>query len=69
MVEAPFVISHEGAVAHLRFCRPHAANAMTPAFWEQFPVAVGELDAGGGTRALVISGEGRHFCSGMDVAA
>ena len=69
MVEAPFVISHEGAVAHLRFCRPHAANAMTPAFWERFPAAVGELDAGGATRALVISGEGRHFCSGMDVAA
>jgi enoyl-CoA hydratase len=69
MVEAPFVIAHEGAVAHLRFCRPHAANSMTQAFWEQFPVAVAELDAGGATRALVISGEGRHFCSGMDVSA
>ncbi|MEJ0047346.1 MAG: enoyl-CoA hydratase-related protein [Rhodospirillales bacterium] len=69
MVEAPFVISHEGAVAHLRFCRPHAANSMTPAFWELFPVAVRDLDAAAATRALVISGEGRHFCSGMDVAA
>jgi len=69
MTEAPFVISEEGAVAHLRFCRPHAANSMTPAFWERFPVSVGALDAAGATRVLVISGEGRHFCSGMDVAA
>jgi enoyl-CoA hydratase len=69
MTDAPFVITRDGAVAHLRFCRPQAANAMNAAFWEQFPRSVGELDAAGGTRALVISGEGRHFCSGMDISA
>jgi len=69
MSEIPFTVSQDGAVAQLRLCRPHAANSMIPAFWEQFPLAVRALDADGTTRALVISGEGRHFCSGMDVSA
>jgi enoyl-CoA hydratase len=68
MSETPFNVSREGAVAHVRFCRPHAANSMIPAFWERFPLAVRELDAAGDVRALVISGEGKHFCSGMDLA-
>jgi enoyl-CoA hydratase len=69
MTDTPFVTSRDGAVAHLRFCRPHAANSMTPAFWEQFPITVRDLNAAGDVRALVISGEGRHFCSGMDISA
>ena len=68
MTGAPFIVTHEGAVAHLRFTRPQAANAMTLRFWDEFPHAVAELDAGGETRALVISGEGRNFCAGMDVS-
>jgi enoyl-CoA hydratase len=68
VTEAPFTVSCEGPVAHLRFCRPHAANSMTPAFWEQFPRQIKALDASGQVRALVISGEGKHFCSGMDIA-
>jgi enoyl-CoA hydratase len=67
--ELPFSVTQEGPVAHLRFTRPHAANSMTPAFWTMFPETVRALDAAGQTRALVISGEGRHFCSGMDISA
>jgi enoyl-CoA hydratase len=67
--EAPFAVTQDGAVAHLRFTRPHAANSMTPAFWTMFPETIRSLDAAGATRALVISGEGRHFCSGMDISA
>jgi enoyl-CoA hydratase len=69
MTDAPFQVSRDGAVAHLRFTRPQTANAMSPAFWAQFPLAVQALDAEGAIRALVISGEGRHFCSGMDISA
>jgi enoyl-CoA hydratase len=68
MSETPFNVSREGAIAHLRFCRPQAANSMIPAFWERFPLALRDLDAAGDVRALVISGEGKHFCSGMDLA-
>jgi enoyl-CoA hydratase len=69
MSDTAFTISRQGAVAHLRLCRPHAANSMTPWFWENFPLAVHGLDRTGDIRALVISGEGRHFCSGMDISA
>ncbi len=69
MSAAPFTLEQAGHVAHLRFNRPHAANSMTPAFWRQFPEAVRTLDEAGHTRAMIISGEGRHFCSGMDISA
>jgi enoyl-CoA hydratase len=55
-------------VAHLRLNRPEAGNAMDPAFWRELPRIVRELDAGGGVRCLVLSGEGRHFTTGMDLS-
>ncbi len=69
MPDTPFTLDRTGPVAHLRFNRPQTANAMGPAFWRLFPQAVRALDEAGNTRALVISGEGRHFCSGMDISA
>jgi enoyl-CoA hydratase len=69
MSDTAFTVSRQGAVAHLRLCRPHAANSMTPWFWEHFRRSVETLDRDGGVRALVISGEGKHFCSGMDISA
>ena len=54
-------------VAHLRLNRPEAGNAMDPAFWRELPRMVRGLDAGGGVRCLVITGEGRHFTTGMDL--
>jgi enoyl-CoA hydratase len=69
MSDTAFTVSRQGAIAHLRLCRPHAANSMTPWFWEHFPLEVAALDRAGDVRALVISGEGRHFCSGMDISA
>lgn len=64
-----FELTLEDGVAHLRFTRPEAANAMGREFWGRFGPAIRELDAGGAARALVISGEGRHFCAGMDLEA
>jgi enoyl-CoA hydratase len=64
-----FKLQIDGAVAHLAMNRPAKANGMTPAFWEEFPVLVRELDANPSIRALVISGEGKHFTGGMDLAA
>ncbi len=58
-----------GAVAHLVMARPEKANAMSPDFWEELPAHIAALEADGGCRALVISGEGRHFTAGMDLSA
>jgi enoyl-CoA hydratase len=63
-----FQITYDGAVAHLRLSRPKASNALDLSFWRDFGPALKALDATGETRALVISGEGRNFCAGMDVS-
>lgn len=60
---------HGGAVAHLVMARPEKANAMSPDFWEALPAHVVALEADPTCRALVISGEGRHFTAGMDLSA
>jgi enoyl-CoA hydratase len=67
MAEA-FEIAHAGGVAKLTLSRPGASNALTLAFWRDFPAALKSLDASGQTRALVIAGEGKNFCAGMDLS-
>ena len=63
-----FEITRDGAVAHLRLSRPEASNALDLSFWRDFGPALRALDATGEVRALVISGEGRNFCAGMDIS-
>jgi enoyl-CoA hydratase len=65
---APFTVRVDDGIAHLRLTRPRAANALGVEFWNAFGPAIAELDRPGTTRALVISGDGKHFCSGMDVS-
>ncbi|MEH6698241.1 MAG: enoyl-CoA hydratase-related protein [Brevundimonas sp.] len=64
----PFRITRDGAVAHLRLSRPEASNALDMRFWRGLGPALKDLDAGGDVRALVLSGEGRNFCAGMDIS-
>ena len=55
-------------VGHLSLNQPDEYNRMPPAFWEEFPRAIAEMDASGGVRALIVSATGKHFCAGMDVS-
>ncbi len=63
-----FRLERDGAVAHLAMNRPDKANAMNRAFWADLPRIVAELDVTPEVRALVISAEGRHFTSGIDLS-
>ncbi|WGM31927.1 Short-chain-enoyl-CoA hydratase [Brevundimonas sp. NIBR11] len=63
-----FQVTRDGPVAHLRFTRPEASNAMDMDFWRRFGPTLRELDASGEVHALIISGEGRNFCAGMDIS-
>jgi len=62
-----FDLEVDSKVAHLRMNRPGKRNSMIPSFWRELPTIIDELSAGGSVRALVLSGEGSHFCSGMDL--
>ena len=63
-----FKLDISEGIAHLCFNRPAAFNSMTREFWGEFPQAMADLSAGGEVRAMVISGEGKHFCAGMDLS-
>jgi enoyl-CoA hydratase len=63
-----FDVEVEDGVAHIRMKRPDQLNTMNPAFWNELPRIVRELDEAGEARALVISSTGKHFTAGMDLA-
>ena len=63
-----FDIQLDDGVATVTMNRGEQLNTMVPAFWEELPTLVRELDASGGTRVIVLSSTGRHFSAGMDLA-
>ena len=48
--------------------RPERANSMIPEFWHELPEIIDHLSEGDEARVVVLSAEGRHFCSGMDLS-
>ena len=69
MTEAPAVLLEmDGQVAMVRLNRPDRLNALTPAMLDLLRETL--LDAvEKGARAVLLTGEGRAFCSGADLAA
>ncbi len=55
-----------GAVVHLRLNRPAKRNALSDTFIQQLHTAMINLPET--ARAAVISGEGDHFCAGLDLS-
>ena len=63
-----FELTITDRIAHLRLNRPEKANSMVPSFWTDLPAAVNALSRDASARVLVISAEGKHFSSGMDIS-
>jgi enoyl-CoA hydratase len=63
-----FHLTESQGIAVATLCRPKLSNALTLDFWREFPAALRALDAKGATRALILLGEGRNFCAGMDLS-
>lgn len=57
----------QGGVAHIRLCAPQRLNALSPSMMADLVAALG--NAQGRARAILLSGEGRSFCSGVDLSA
>ncbi len=60
-------LARHGAVATITLSRPQRLNAAPPQMFDEIRAALLQLPALG-ARALVITGEGRAFCSGADLA-
>lgn len=59
----------DGKVGILTLNDPASLNAMTPELLGDLARAVGEMGHDPGIRALVLTGEGRGFCSGQNLKA
>ncbi len=62
-------ISIHAGVADVRLNRPEKLNALDPAMLKGLVAAGGELASDPSVRAVVLSGEGRAFCAGLDFAS
>jgi enoyl-CoA hydratase len=60
-------LEKEGHVALLRMDRPEALNAFDEPMIGQMRERIAELSADSDLRAVILSGTGRSFCTGVDV--
>ena len=68
MTYACFTLEIADHIAHIRFNRQDKANSMTMEFWKELPEAIDRISNDAEARVIVISSEGKHFTSGMDVS-
>jgi enoyl-CoA hydratase len=61
-------VALDGPVASIEFNRPERANAMELAMWTELRDAMRWLDETAAAHVGVISGAGKHFTSGIDLA-
>jgi 2-(1,2-epoxy-1,2-dihydrophenyl)acetyl-CoA isomerase len=61
-------LEKRGAVAVMTFDRPEQLNAMTPDMRREMERIVIDVRDDAGVRALLITGNGRAFCSGGDIS-
>jgi enoyl-CoA hydratase/carnithine racemase len=63
------IVSKQAGVADMRLNRPEKLNALDAAMFEGLVETGKELAADRSVRAVVLSGEGRAFCAGLDFAS
>jgi (methylthio)acryloyl-CoA hydratase len=59
-------VTHASTVTHVRLNRPAKRNALSDPFIQQLHTCF--LNLPDSTRAAVLSGEGSHFCAGLDLS-
>ena len=62
-----FVVELNGNVAHVQINRPEKINAMNAAFWTEIIDIFQWVEDTDAVRAVVLSGAGKHFSSGIDL--
>ncbi|MBX2871124.1 MAG: crotonase/enoyl-CoA hydratase family protein [Saprospiraceae bacterium] len=62
-----FEITIRDYVAQVSFNRPHKANALHMEAWEEMQEIFERLDELDEVRVIILTGEGKHFCAGIDL--
>lgn len=63
-MDAPLLVRREGAVLVLSNNNPATRNALSPEFYAALTQALADAAADATVGAIVLTGEGGHFCSG-----
>lgn len=69
MAHETILLELRGPVATVTLNRPEKANAINSTMRAELRQVFTELPSGGDTRAVIITGAGRHFCAGVDLGA
>lgn len=67
MSENEVIIDQVGHIRWIRLNRPEAMNAITPTMLDQLNDELKSADDDPETRVVLLSGEGRAFCAGLDL--
>lgn len=62
-----FLVDVEDKIAQVRFNRPDKANALNQTSWDELQAIFEELDERPDVRVIILSGEGKNFCAGIDL--
>lgn len=67
-MDTRIVVDFKDHIAHVRLVRPERLNAIDVVLLQQLVETGDRVAALPGVRAIVVSGEGRGFCSGIDTS-
>jgi len=62
-----FIVNTNNKVATVSFNRPDKANALHMEAWEEMKLIFEHLSQTPEARVIILKGEGKHFCAGIDL--
>jgi enoyl-CoA hydratase len=62
-----FEVNIDQHIAQVVINRPERANALNQKAWEEMKTIFKELDENEEVRVIILSGNGKHFCAGIDL--
>ncbi|MGB7338414.1 MAG: crotonase/enoyl-CoA hydratase family protein [Phototrophicaceae bacterium] len=62
-----YLVDIDNKIAHVRLNRPHKANSLAQQGWDELEAIFTMLDQRSDVRVIVLSGEGKNFCAGIDL--
>ncbi len=69
MTDRVSIAIDDAGVADVKLSRPDKMNALDSAMFDGIVEAIRELEGNSALRAVVLSGEGRAFCAGLDMGS
>ena len=69
MTYKAFSVHIENHIAHVSFNKPDKANSLDTPDWEEMQQVFQHMDENPDVRVVILSGKGKHFCAGIDLAA